>query len=729
MTSSVGVSPVSPRLTPNPYGHFDLETKSFVITDVLTPKPWANVMSNDRYGLVLSQAGGGFSWYENCQIFRVSRWEQDLVRDDMGRFVYVQDLANPEELWSTTYQPTRRRAEEDRVTHGLGFTTFERSFLSLEVSQTVFVPNDGACEVWLLKVRNKADRARNLRLASYLELHLGGIGDWHREFHRLFTESKIVENTLVAWKHPGLPEHQGGEFAEPVRVAFAWHGDGQAEWVTDKADWLGRCGSPDRPQGLTEKLTRSETPRWDDPIAAGMIEFVIGPGEERTFTYVIAAGTSEKSVIEEANRYDVSAAEAALAETKAFWLSRCQAAPVKAPDEATDLMVNGWLPYQTIAGRLNARCAYYQQGGAYGYRDQLQDSLALLESEPERTLEQLLKHAAAMYPDGHVRHWWHPDTNIFQESRHSDTCLWLAYGVADYLTTTGNYEPLSKIVSYLESSENGTLLDHCRRGIDRALRLRSPRGLPLIGAGDWNDGLSHAGLQGKGESVWLGMFLFDVLQKWAAIYERLGLVADQRTCLAEADSLRHAVNEYGWDGEWYLEGTRDDGGTLGSRQDAEGALFLNPQTWAVLSGIAPADRVEKCMTAVKKHLVKPYGALLLNPAFSICHPYVGYITRYAPGLRENGGVYSHASTWAVLAFLKMGDRETAEAIFRGMLPPLRSVENADLYAAEPYVMPGNIDGPDSAYEGRAGWTWYTGSAAWMCRVARALYGAIERESA
>jgi cellobiose phosphorylase len=258
------------------------------------------------------------------------------------------------------------------------------------------------------------------------------------------------------------------------------------------------------------------------------------------------------------------------------------------------------------------------------------------------------------------------------------------------------------------------------RGIERSLSLRSDRGLPLIGAGDWNDGLSHAGLDGKGESVWLGMFLFGILSRIVPVLREKGYASLADRYASEAEAMRVAVNEYGWDGEWYIEGTRDDGRPLGGKSEKSGTIFLNPQTWAVLTGIAPPERIESAMKAVRDRLVKPYGALLLAPAFSEVDPYVGYITRYAPGLRENGGVYSHASVWAVMAFAKLGDMETARAIFTGMMPPIRSTADADLYAAEPYVMPGNIDGPDSPYQGRAGWTWYTGSAAWMARIAREI---------
>lgn len=713
------------RVLQNPYGYFEADSGAFVITDVLTPRPWINVLANDRYGVVLSQAGGGFSWSDNCQLFRLTRWEQDLVQDSYGRFVYVQDTENPADLWSTTYQPTRRRAELDQVRHDLGATTFTRRFLDLETRQTVFVPEERCAEVWIIEIENLSNRTRKLRLGSYLEWHLGGIGDWHREFHRLFMESCRHGNTLVAWKHPGLTEHRRTDLAEPQRAFVSWSGVDKVTWITDKLEWLGRCGSTETPRAFFEPVGESATPRWDEPVAGALVDLVLAPGETRCVVISIGTAPFEKAALRMAEELDEPTARCELARTLATWKNRCRAADVHSGDPSIDLLCNSWLPYQAIAGRLFAKCAYYQQGGAYGYRDQLQDSLMLLDWDPGHTLVQLEKHAEAMYEDGGVRHWWHPGTDIFVQSHHSDTCLWLAYGMLAYLETTGDFAALNLDSSFLnreteQPGEHASMWAHCLRGIDRALSRLSPRGLPLIGAGDWNDGLSHAGIDGRGESVWLAMFLFDILSRWEPYLVELGLDDVAARFSAAAVQLKSAVNEHAWDGEWYIGGTRDDGKPFGSQSCEEGKIFLNPQTWSVISGIAPPERAGRAMQSVRDHLLQPYGALLLQPAYTRVDPYIGYITRYAPGLRENGGVYSHASTWAVKAFAMMGDQRTALSVYRGMLPLLRAEADADLYAAEPYVMPGNVDGPDSPYAGRAGWTWYTGSAAWMVRVARLL---------
>ena len=713
------------RTLNNSYGYFEADSGAFVITDVKTPRPWINVLANDLYGVVLSQAGSGFSWSDNCQLFRLNRWDQDLVLDQHGRYLYVQDLEQPESLWSTTFQPTRKSAKVDQVRHELGATTFTREFLDLRTTQTVFVPMGETAEVWIVEIKNLVDQPRKLRLGSYLEWHLGSIGDGHREFHRLFMESRSDGNALVAWKHPGLTENCRNVVEEPVRAVVAWSGVENVQWITDKQEWFGRGGSLDAPNAFFMPVAESQTPRWDDPIAGSLTEITLAPGEIATYVFVIGTAPTEAGAHSLAVRWNAESAAKALEETRAYWQIKCRGANVETGDPAIDLMCNTWLPYQAIAGRLFAKCAYYQQGGAYGFRDQLQDSLMLLDWDPAHTLLQLGRHAEAMYEDGGVRHWWHPDTDIFVPSHHSDTCLWLAFGVLAYIEATGDRSALDREYSFLsretqKPGSSGTLWEHCLRGIDRTLGKLSPRGLPLIGAGDWNDGLSHAGIDGKGESVWLAMFLFDILTRWRPFLSEYGMTDLGAKFADAAEKLKVAVNEHAWDGEWYIGGTRDDGKPFGSHTCEEGKIFLNPQTWAVISGIAPPERAETAMNSVRKHLLRPFGALLLQPAYSKVDPYIGYITRYAPGLRENGGVYSHASTWAIKAFAMSGDDKTALDIFKGMLPPLRSEADAELYAAEPYVMPGNVDGPDSPYEGRAGWTWYTGSAAWMVRVARFL---------
>lgn len=702
----------------NPYGRF--EGPDFLIENVLTPRPWVNVLANDRYGVVLSQSGGGFSWFDNCQLFRLTRWEQDLVSDSYGRFVYLVDRPTGA-VWSTTYQPTREAGEVDTVRHGLGFTTYTRQINGVRSVHTVFVPPGLPYEVWTIDIENIGESRRELRIGSYLEWHLGGTGEWHREFHRLFMSTSTHGSTLLAWKRQGLEENSRSRSSESPTAFLSCYGLDGLSWFTDKEQWLGRLGTTSSPQALLSSVPPHTTGRWDDPIGAFRAELTLDPGESRRLVVVLGAAVGQGEALRLTGSFDHQDVDALLTKTRDHHRANCGSLDIHCKDGLVELMANAWLPYQAHVGRIQARCAYYQQGGAFGYRDQLQDSLLHLDDRPSQALDQIGIHAEAMYEDGAVRHWWHPGTKIYAESRHSDTCLWLAYAVLEYLDETADLSVLGSEHGYLSRDtqtigRKGSLIDHCRRGIDRALERRSPRGLPLIGAGDWNDGLSHAGLEGRGESVWLAMFLFDVLTRFAPILERMGDTAGAASYRLEAESLRHSVESHAWDGEWYIAGTSDDGRPFGSKESTEGRIYLNPQTWAVISGIASPERSKRAIESVRQHLLKPYGALLLAPAYHEVDPYVGYITRYAPGLRENGGVYSHASTWAVQALAMTGDAEGAWTLWRGMCPPERSQLDADLYAAEPFVMPGNADGPDSPFESRAGWTWYTGSAAWMRRV-------------
>ena len=704
------------HLFENRYGHFEPPSGEFVITNVLAPRPWANVMSNGRYGLAISQLGGGFSWLDNSQLGRITRWEQDLALDSYGRWIYIHDQGL-DRVFSTTFAPVRQIALEEEVRIGLGYSVYRRRHAGFETSHTVFVPEGANAEHAIVEIRSLSSEPLHLVLGSYVEWFLGAQSEWHREFHRLFTSIDFEGDVLLAWKRTGLFEDCRQQPKESLTAYAAVAGLENVVWFGDKAQWIGPQGRLDRPAALVSGQEPENTGRWDDPIAAFRAPIVLGPGETVRFGFTIGAEDSRRDI----DPPSLAEIESRLERTKLFHQRRCGELSIDTSDPALDLMSNSWLPYQAEVGRMKARCAYYQQGGAYGYRDQLQDSLMLLDTDPPATLRQIGRNAEAMYDDGGVRHWWHPDSPISAQSRHSDTCLWLAHAVLDYLDETADLSALERPFGFLSRESEGTdsegsLLEHCQRGVARFLERRSHRGLPLIGSGDWNDGISHAGIEGKGESVWLAMFGFQTLNRLAKIYERTGQAKDAKSARWEARSLRKAVETHGWDGEWYIAGTSDDGRPFGSHECPAGKIFLNPQTWAAITGIGSPDRVHRALESVRSHLLKPYGALLLSPAYQEVDPNIGYITRYAPGLRENGGVYCHAGTWAVQAFAQCGDPATAYAVYKSMLPPLRAEADVDRYQAEPYVMPGNVDGPDSPHEGRAGWTWYTGSAAWMRRV-------------
>jgi cellobiose phosphorylase len=396
-----------------------------------------------------------------------------------------------------------------------------------------------------------------------------------------------------------------------------------------------------------------------------------------------------------------------------LWREIVEGLQVDTPDPAFNLLGNIWLKYQAISGRLWARTAYYQTGGAYGFRDQLQDSLIwLLVGKPEKTLEQIRLHARHQYADGVVMHWWHPLAEEGYRSGYSDDLLWLPFVTLDYLRETGDFAALKEDLAFLDEG-SATLLEHCMRAFNHALERRSSRGLPLIGAADWNDGLNAVGYEGHGESVWMAHFLHFLLREWADL--PVLDPGERERFRKEAAALREAANTHGWDGDWYLRATTDDGAPLGSASNAEGRIFLNAQTWALIGGTASPERAKQAMAAAREYLYSEFGPLLLAPAYSVPDSKVGYLTRYAPGTRENGGLYTHAGCWAILAERMAGNADSAYRLWRTFCPILRGME-PDRYMAEPYVTPGNVDGPTSAFPGRGGWSWYTGSAQWYLRA-------------
>ncbi|MCX7707836.1 MAG: glycosyl transferase family 36, partial [Anaerolineae bacterium] len=409
------------------------------------------------------------------------------------------------------------------------------------------------------------------------------------------------------------------------------------------------------------------------------------------------------------------AAEVALQAVHRFWSRFVDTERVETPDDALNFMTNYWSKYQAISCRLWGKSAFYQVSAGYGFRDQLQDSQVFLASEPEYAKRQLLLHAAQQFIEGDVLHWWFSIRGGGPRTNCSDDLLWLPFILDAYLKETGDYSILDEAVPYLNGPAE-PLYDHCKRAIERSFSRFSPRGIPLMGDHDWNDGLSAVGTLLKGESFWVAEFLYAILASFIPLARRRGDERFARKCEDVRASLREAMNRHGWDGAWYLQATTDEGLPLGSHENDEGKIFLMPNIWAVISGIADADRAQQAMASVTEHLLKDYGPLLNYPAFTRPRRDVGYVTRYAPGLRENGGVYTHAATWAVWAYTLIGRPDLAYEAYRRICPPNRSAD-IETYKAEPYVTAGNSDGPQSPYYGRGGWTWYTGSAQWLHRVA------------
>jgi cellobiose phosphorylase len=700
----------------NRYGHFLADGREFVVTDPRPPRPWANIIANERVGLAVSHTGGGFSWIDNSQLAAVTRWVQDLASDRSGKFLYARD-AEDGRLWSLSPSPVWAPFESYACRHGLGYTAFETLLHGIEARWTLFCDAIETAELWKVDLKNVSGRPRRLELTAFLEWCLGVSPAPRREFGKLFLETwpdparRAVFARNHMWEVPSARYgHWNTSFPYVSALAAL---QPLADATGDKAEFLGRYGELSSPAALEQSRWEPRFGRHEDPIAALRSTLELPAGASRAVGYVLATAGSEEEAARMLERFaGQEAIDASLANVRASWNERFAAHRIETPDPALDALANDWARYQAISARLWGRCGYYQQSGAFGFRDQLQDSQVWLTIAPERCRAQLSLHAGHQFADGSVYHWWHPLTEQGHITKMTDDLLWLPFVAASYIRETGDLSVLDDPAPYLDEPPR-PLSDHALRAFRRVFQRTSARGIPHIGAGDWNDGLSAMGLQDRGESFWLGEFLAGLLSDWAEIWKRRGRAELADEFLSRRAVLVEAINEHGWDGNWYLRGTLDDGRPLGTSRDRVARIFLNAQTWAILSEVAPPERAAKCLHAIKEHLVTEAGALLLAPAFDTPVPEVGYITRYAPGLRENGGVYTHAATWAIAAAAKAKDARVVERLLAAINP---AHKDPDRYWAEPFVLPGNVDGPSSPHHGRGGWTWYTGSAAWLHRV-------------
>lgn len=715
------------------YGYFTADGKEYVILRPDTPRPWVNVISNGSYGVVVSQTGGGFSWWENANLARLNRWVQDLIRDEWGRYLFVRDDESGE-FWSASWKPVCAPSDRYEVHHGIGYTTFVQHHGEIQTRWTMVVPPEDPCEIWRLELRNTGSRPRRLSVFSYLEWSLGNDLDWHREFQKTFIETAFHESrrALVGMKRKlPIPPYISSGMTEYPLSAFHAVNRPVSSYEGDKEAFIGRYGTLQAPKAVREGKLSNTVGRWNDSIASLHVQAFLEPGQRTEVIFLLGKHDDEEATETLIHRYtQPQQVERTLQAVRQFWHPILANLLVETPDPAFNLMTNTWLKYQAISGRIWAKTAYYQSSAAYGYRDQLQDSHVFLPLKPELTKHQILLHANQQFRDGTVRHWWLPLLDTGPRTGKTDDLLWLVFVTLSYLQETDDLTILQQSARFLDGGR-GPLFDHCTRSIEKVLSRFSRRGLPLIGEGDWNDGLSAVGAKWKGESVWLGHFLYTILERWTQLLGRLKeerpisltrigttptkLSACLRRYRQQAAALKRAINRYGWDGKWYWYASRDDGRLIGSRTNREGRIHLNAQTWAVIAGTGTPQRIKTAMASVERYLDREYGPLLLTPAYTHPDDTIGYLSRYAPGMRENGGVYSHGATWAVLAECLLGRGDVAYRMYAKLCPPKRGMD-PELYYVEPYVMPGNSDGPESPHFGRGGWTWYTGSAAWLFRV-------------
>ncbi len=709
------------RLFENKYGFFDSENGEYVITRPDTPRPWCNVIANPVSGFTITQAGSGYSWRDHAQFNRLTRWDQDLTRDNWGKYIYIRD-DDTAQFWSPTPKPAGEGLKDYECRHGMGYTTISGKCRDIRSSVTYFADAQDPVEVWALTLKNESAKTRRLSLFSYHEWCLGVGPDTHREFDKIFitTRYDAASGAFFAQKTRwALPDPSGRPWARPYPFnGFIAMIPKPVSFDSDQPAFLGQLGELAAPKAVREgKLTRLQG-RWNDGIAALQGRVELRRGEAKTVLFLLGATPTEAQARAIIKRYSKKgAADAELAKVSSMWRGMVDQLRVETPDESVNLLVNQWLPYQAISCRMWGRTAYYQTGGAFGYRDQLQDSLATLPLRPELCRNHIRLAAAHQFSDGTTFHWWHPITEDGARKKNSDDLLWLPFVTIQYVKETGDYAFLKESVPFKDKGRD-SIRGHCRAAIEQVLSRPCPRGIPTMVEGDWNDGLSCIGFDGTSESIWLGAFFYGILIEWAELLEQVGdaaAQADRTRYLKAAQQIKDAINKYAWDGDWYIRATYV-GGKLGSKKCKVGKIWLNGQTWALMYGLPSPERKQRILKSLSKYLYREYGPLLFTPAFSRPDPQIGHLSQYAPGLRENGGLYTHAGCWAIIAeALAGGDPDRCFNVFNSF-NPVRRGKNPDHYRAEPYVTPGNVDGPETPNFGRGGWTWYSGSAAWMYRA-------------
>ncbi len=727
-----------PLLLANPYGGFSADGTEYVITlaeEQMTPAPWANVLANPHFGTVVSESGGAYTWSENAHEFRLTPWHNDPVTDASGEAIYLRDEETGH-YWSPT--PLPRRGEGTYLTrHGFGYSVFEHSEDGIHTQLWIYVALDSAVKFSVLKVRNVSRRMRRLSATGYVEWVLGDLPE--KSAMHVVTMSDPITGALFA--------RNGYNLEFPGRVAF-FDVDDPARSVTgDRSEFLGRNGSLRTPAAMVNARLSGQVGAGLDPCAALQVVFELDPGNEHEVIFRLGTAGDVKAASELVQRCrGLGTAAATLKAVRTHWHDVLDKVQVQTPDPAINVLVNGWLMYQTIASRFTARSGYYQSGGAIGFRDQLQDAMAMIHASPQAVRQHLLLCAAHQFPEGDVQHWWHPPMERGVRTRCSDDYLWLPLATSRYVRVTGDRSVLDESAGYLEGRRVGfdeeayydlpvrselreTLYQHCVRAIEHSTP-RGSHGLPLIGTGDWNDGMNRVGDQGRGESVWLGFFLHDVLLRFAPIARLRDDTTFAAHCEAEAATLRASIEQHGWDGAWYRRAYFDDGTPLGSADNDECQIDAIAQSWSVLSGAAGESRRRAAMDALDKRLVRRAEGLvqLLDPPFDRSALDPGYIKGYVPGVRENGGQYTHAAVWASMAFAELGDGARAWELLR-MINPVRhgqGTADIEVYKVEPYVMAADVYAV-APHVGRGGWSWYTGSAGWMYRlIVESLLG-LQRE--
>jgi cellobiose phosphorylase len=744
----VAVARVSPLAAPqleldNGIGGFADNGREYVIRTgsagaALPPVPWSNVVAHETFGFACTEAGPGYTWSGNSHGNRLTPWRNDPVADPPGEAVFIRDDASGA-FWSATPLPAGG-GEPYTTRHAQGFSTYEHRRDEVASQLTVFVPRHEPVKIFRLALKNTSRGPRQLSVTLYVEWVLGE----NRSRTALHVLTAIDPRTGALTATNRFRQEFGQRVAfvdlnvastsDPTGAAADLTLDGRS-FSGDSTEFIGRNGSLRRPAALARDALSNRVGVAHDPCGAIRVRIDLAPSEERVVIGLLGDGSDVEQARSIVERYrDARAVAAALQEIREFWDGLLGTISVRTPDRGMDLVLNRWLLYQTLACRIWGRSAFYQSSGAFGFRDQLQDTLALLAAAPSLVREHLLHAASRQFVEGDVQHWWHEPGGQGVRTRFSDDRLWLPYAALHYVGATGDAAVLDENASFLAgrplrqeeheayeqpsvAQESASLYEHCVRAIEISLQTGA-HGLPLMGTGDWNDGMNLVGAGGKGESVWLGWFLVSILRPFANLAKARGDAARAARYRRAATNLTKALDA-AWDGEWYRRAYFDDGMPLGSKENVECQIDAIAQSWSVISGAADRERARRAMAAVNQHLVRESDGLvlLLTPPFDTMEPDPGYIRGYLPGVRENGGQYTHAALWNVLAFAQLGDGDRAWELF-SLLNPVNHARTPDQlarYRAEPYVVAADVYSVPP-HTGRGGWTWYTGSAGWMYRV-------------
>jgi cellobiose phosphorylase len=724
----------------NGLGGFSPDGREYIITTSAqkkTPVPWINVLANPNFGTVISESGQSYTWVENAHEFRLSPWNNDPVSDSAGEAFYIRDEESGY-FWSPAPLPVCGKTAY-RTRHGFGYSVFESFEDGIYSEMWVYVDLTSTIKFTILKIRNQSNRARRISATGYVEWVLGDLQP--KSAMHIVTETDPKSGALFA------RNSYNKEFGD--RVCFFDVNDPARTFTADRTEFIGRNGCLRDPEAMARQRLSGKTGAGLDPCGAMQVAFDLADGQEQEIIFLLGTAKNNADATYMVNQFRISGVtHTALDKVRAWWRQSLSAVQIETPDIATNILANGWLLYQTICCRIWARSGFYQSGGAFGFRDQLQDMMSVINVSPEMVRAHILLCASRQFKQGDVQHWWHPPTGRGVRTRCSDDFLWLPLATCRYVFTTGDKAVLDEPAHFLEgrllnpdeesyydlpgrSGQSASLYDHCVLAIQHGLRF-GERGLPLIGSGDWNDGMDRVGRHGKGESVWLGFFLYHILIQFEKIARSRNDIDFAEQCIKEAALLKNNIEKNAWDGEWYRRAWFDDGTPLGSAKNEECRIDSIAQSWSILSGAADASRSQTAMESAYKYLVRKEDKIiqLLDPPFNVSALNPGYIKGYVPGVRENGGQYTHAAIWLVMAFAAIKNNRRSWELFT-MINPINHGSNASniaTYKVEPYVVAADVYSV-ATHKGRGGWTWYTGSAGWMYRlIIESLLGLEKKEN-